>query len=243
MIVYTLSAFSAIILIGLCIAEELPVTTCKRNSSNYFNCLKLAVEESWPQFIKGLPEFDFPPLDPLSYKHGTFDFDRGEVHGKITIKNAIAYGLKNAKFAAVRAHFLDDIFRLEIDTQVPKLFLEGDCEAEGRIGGFKMGGKGSYNLTIDDIRGTWDLIGHVANDTWTVEHFYCRPTVKNMKIYLNNLFDGNKEFNDLAMYFANEYWPILYRSMLPVTSEIWDPWLSGFANRLFSKVSFSKLFP
>jgi len=243
MIVYALSAFSAIAAIGLCIAEELPVTTCKRNSPNYSNCLKLAIHESWPRFVKGLPEFDFPSLDPLSYEHGKFVFDRGEVHGTVIITNAIIKGLTKTNFPAVRTHFLDDVFRLEIDTRIPRLLGEGDCEAEGRVGGFKMGGKGSYNLTLGDIRATWDLTGHVANDTWTVEHFYCLPSVGNMKISLNNLFDGNKELNDLAMFFANEYWPTLYRVMLPTTSEIWDSWLTDLSNRFISKVSFSKLFP
>ncbi|KAM0734711.1 hypothetical protein ACS0PU_011530 [Formica fusca] len=242
MILQAFSTFS-VIAFGLCVAEELPVTICKRNSPDYSKCLKLAIREAWPRFVKGLPQFDFPSLDPLSYEHGNFEFDRGEVHGNVNIKNAISEGLKITSFSAVRPHFLDDVFRLEIDSRVPKLFINGDCEAEGRIGGFRMGGKGYFNVTLEDIRGTWDLTGHVANDTWTVEHFHFLPTVGNMKIYLNNLFDGNKELNDLAMFFVNEYWPTLYRAMLPITSENWDPWLTDLCNRFFSKVSFSKLFP
>ncbi|KAL6422469.1 hypothetical protein ACFW04_010637 [Cataglyphis niger] len=159
------------------------------------------------------------------------------------MENVICEGLKIIRFSNIKSHFLDDVFRLEIDTQVPRLFIDGDCEAEGRIGGFRMGGKGHFNLTLEDIRGTWDLTGHVVNDTWTVEHFRFLPTVGNMKIYLNNLFNNNNELNDLAMFFVNEYWPTLYRAMLPITSKNWDSWLTDLSNRLFSKVSFSKLFP
>ncbi|KAL6422470.1 hypothetical protein ACFW04_010637 [Cataglyphis niger] len=148
MILHVFSAFSVVVF-GLCIAEELPVTICKRNSPDYSNCLKLAIQEAWPRFVKGLPEFDFPSLDPLSYEHGNFVFDRGEVHGNVNMENVICEGLKIIRFSNIKSHFLDDVFRLEIDTQVPRLFIDGDCEAEGRIGGFRMGGKG-MKIICDD---------------------------------------------------------------------------------------------
>lgn len=81
-------------------------------------------------------------MDPLSYEHANFVFDRGEVHGNVNIKNVICEGLKIISFLNIKSHFLDDVFRLEIDIRVPRLFLDGDCEAEGRVGGFRMSGKG-----------------------------------------------------------------------------------------------------
>lgn len=242
MIFYTFSVIG-VVAVGLCVAEELPVTICKRNSPNYSNCLKLAIEESWPRFVKGLPEFDFPSLDPLSYEYGEFEFERNEIYGRVSLSNVINKGLTNISFLSVRPHFLDDGFRLEIDSNVPKMFVKGNCKAEGKVGGFQMGGKGRFNLTLENIKGTWDLIGNVTNDRWTVEHFHFLPSVGNMKIHFDDLFNGNEELNNLAMFFVNEYWPILYRAMLPITSEKWDPWLADMANSLFSKVSFSKLFP
>lgn len=83
-------------------------------------------------------------MDPLSYEFGEFVFERNEIHGKIILTNVISEGLTNISFSDVRPHFLDDGFRLEIDTNVPKLLIEGDCNANGKIGGgLKMGGKGT----------------------------------------------------------------------------------------------------
>jgi len=50
-------------------------------------------------------------------------------------------------------------------------------------------------LTVEDIRGTWDLRGHVINDTWTVEHFRITSSIKNLKVYFDSL-----EQNDLSKY-------------------------------------------
>lgn len=91
-------------------------------------------------------------MDPLFYKFGEFKFERNEIYGKVILTNVICFGLTNISFLAVRPHFLDDNFHLEIDTNVPKLFIEGDCKAQGKIGEFQMGGKGKkINLFMKKI--------------------------------------------------------------------------------------------
>ncbi|XP_012215636.1 uncharacterized protein [Linepithema humile] len=242
---YSVCIFSVVVF-GFSAAEEFPLpplTICEQNSTNYFNCLKLAIQEAWPQFVKGLPEFDFPPLDPITYEFGEATFDVGMVHGDIKISNFTSKGLAKTRFIGVRTHFLNNNFRLEIDVQIPKIAGTGKCDAVGTIGGIRMGGKGHFNITMEDLQGAWILQGQVANDRWTVEHVHVTPSVKKMQLYFDDFFDGNKELNDLAMMFANEYWPPIYRAMLPITSEAWDPWLCDLVNRFFSKVSFTKIFP
>jgi len=49
-------------------------------------------------------------------------------------------------------------------------------------------------MTIDDVRGTWDIIGHVVNDTWIAEHFRLFPTVEKIKLYFN-LSQTSKELS------------------------------------------------
>jgi len=50
---------------------------------------------------------------------------------------------------------------------------------------------------VEDVRGTWDLIGPVINDTWTVEHFRVTPSVKNLEVYFESLLEEN---NGLSKY-------------------------------------------
>ncbi|XP_011706363.1 PREDICTED: uncharacterized protein LOC105461559, partial [Wasmannia auropunctata] len=99
-----------------------------------------------------------------------------------------------------------------------------------------------FNLTGDEIITTWSLTGHVINDTMIVEHFHMLPSVKKLKVYFE-FFQGNKELNDFAITFVNEFWPPLYRAMLPLVTEVVDPWVSALCNRLVSKIPFSELFP
>ncbi|EFN86135.1 hypothetical protein EAI_13607 [Harpegnathos saltator] len=106
-----------------------------------------------------------------------------------------ATGLRKTRFLAIRPQFSDDAFRLEADLYMPELFCEGTCEAQGNIGGFRMGGKGNFNLTIGGIESLWVISGPVENDTWIINHFNIFPKPKSMKIYINNLFEGNRELS------------------------------------------------
>jgi hypothetical protein len=51
---------------------------------------------------------------------------------------------------------------------------------------------GPFNITVDDIRSTMDLTGHVVNDTWIVEHARPYPSVKKLKMYFDILHDNKQ---------------------------------------------------
>jgi len=90
----------------------------------------------------GLPEFDFPPLEPLIYEYEKFKFNYDEIRGEIIISNITVIGPSKARFFDVKAYFLDDIFRLEIDVLFPKLFGEGGLSVNSSLYIFKITDKG-----------------------------------------------------------------------------------------------------
>ncbi|XP_067214454.1 uncharacterized protein [Linepithema humile] len=240
---YTLCTF-IIVVFGFSAAEEVPlppITLCKRNSVNFDDCLKTAIQEAWPQFVKGLPEFDFPPLDPFFYEYGKAVFDRGLVDGVANVSNFIGEGYAKTRFLGVRSHFADKVFRLNINVQIPKLTGSGELEAKGTIIGYRISGKGPFNVTMEGLQVEWIIKGHVTNDTWTVEDFYATPTIKKITLYFDIL--DNKEFNDVVVKGINVFSSLLYPVMLPAGVKMLNPWMCDLANRFFSKVSFTKIFP
>ncbi|RLU26411.1 hypothetical protein DMN91_000205 [Ooceraea biroi] len=192
MVLRMLSLIS-IIAFELCVAEELtlPVNTCHQDAADYSTCLKDATQEAWPRIAQGLPELNFPSMDPMFYENHHAIYDAGEIRADIEVTNITMIGLKDIRFTAVKAHFLDkDVFRLEVDFLMPKAFSWGTIKTIGSVGPFRLN---STEKLIDD--------------------------------------------------FVNEYWPILYRAMASTIIDTWEPWCIDKANRLFSKVSFSKVFP
>ncbi|XP_393105.4 circadian clock-controlled protein [Apis mellifera] len=244
-------SFQAVVVAALCAATlvlgdyQLPATvkTCKRDSDDFSSCLRLAIQEAWPTFVPGLPEFDIPPLDPYYTESYSMEHESGQLRGKISIADVRLYGLAKSRFLSVKPEMDGDFFRLEIDVEIPKLLIDGDYKAEGSLATFKMGGKGFFNISMENIRTVWDISGHVVNDRWVVKHFKTAPTISSMKVWFSDLFNGNEELNRAALVFINEYWPLVYRTMLPKLIEMWDTYLSEFSNRFFSKIPFSTIFP
>lgn len=222
---------------------ELPIQTCKHDADDYSSCLRLALQEAWPNFIPGIPKLDLPVLDPFFIDHERTVYETTDMRADITITNANVYGLAKTQFKAVRPQYSDNFFKLEMDVDVPKMLIEGNYKADGSVGAFQIGGEGFFNISMEDIQATWTMEGPVANDRWTLEHFHLHPEIGKMQIWFSDMFNGNEELNNAAMKFVNEYWPTLYRSMLPFLAQNWDERLTELFNRVLSKISFSKTFP
>ncbi|XP_033212571.1 uncharacterized protein LOC117170136 [Belonocnema kinseyi] len=227
--------------------EEVPLRPelrrCNRNAEDFSSCLRLAIEEGWPTIVKGIPELEIPQLDPFVINSIEQEFHNGILRGKMTVKNSKTFGASGHRFRSVKAHLEGDRFNIEMDVTVPKILLEGDYKGDGFISAFKIGGKGKFNVTMEGIRTYFGLEGRVENDRWVIEHFKVLPEISNMHIWFSDFFNGNQDLNKAALIFSNQYWPLLYRGMLPYVSQYMDNYLTEFANRIFSKLSFSNTFP
>lgn len=65
------------------------------------------------------------------------------MRGKVSIINVTIEGLRAMYFKAVRPHFSDGAFRLNIDNYVPIVDAEGIYDAYGILAGFRFNGKGT----------------------------------------------------------------------------------------------------
>ena len=82
-------------------------------------------------------------MDPIIYENGHYVFNRGEVHGSINVTYFICVGFGNTRFLGGRSHFTENVFHLEIDTQIPRLDGSGEINAVGNLAAFRMGGQGN----------------------------------------------------------------------------------------------------
>ncbi|XP_057338860.1 uncharacterized protein LOC130676554 [Microplitis mediator] len=224
-------------------ADFSQMKTCKRGSSDYSSCMRLAFQENWPTIVRGIPVIDLPQLDPFHLDVMSTDYEFGEVTGKIVVRNVKSYGLAKTRFLSIRSNHEDNRYRLEIDLEIPKMFVEGDFKSDGTIGSFNVMGKGEFNVSMEDVSGTMTLEGEIINDRWVLDKFNFMPEVGNMKVWASDLFNGNKELTKAALTFANQYWQILYRGMLPHAAKSWNAYMINLCNRILSNLSFSKLFP
>lgn len=91
---------------------------------------------------KGIPEIGLPALDPYFAEKERFVYETGDIKADITITNAYTYGLAKAQFLAVRPQYSENFFKLEFDTALPKMFIEGNYKADGSMGAVHLSGDG-----------------------------------------------------------------------------------------------------
>ncbi|XP_011064516.1 PREDICTED: uncharacterized protein LOC105152118 isoform X2 [Acromyrmex echinatior] len=191
MLLYVLSIFSAIF--ALCSAGESEFSlrvTCKRNSDDYSACLKQTMEEIWSRVVTGLPEFDIPSVDPLSIKNYKFVMNSGNVHGELILLNSTITGLSKLRILNIRTYFLDDIFYLESDINIPRISSKGSVNINGNLNALR-----------------------IANEA------------------------------DVVVNFINENWLTIYPMVISSMFDRLELFFIDSANKFFSKVPFSKIFP
>ncbi|KAJ8675675.1 hypothetical protein QAD02_011461 [Eretmocerus hayati] len=217
---------------------------CRRNSEEYSVCLTNTIQDSWPSIVQGIPKLELPSLDPLEINAVKHNLQSDGFVGQVVLRDVKIYGLAKTKFLAVQPTLYDDQIDLDVEVEIPKVFIECDYKADGTVGLVPVGGKGQFNITMLGLRARWSLTGPIQNDKWTVEHFRIDPEVKSMKVYFSDLLNGNEELNNAAIAVVNEYWPLFFDAMKPIVNALADPRLTHFVNHyVFSKVPISQIFP
>ncbi|KAK7870181.1 hypothetical protein R5R35_012736 [Gryllus longicercus] len=229
---------------------ELPsyVELCDRNHPERDACYAESLQRLLPILANGSQELGLAALDPHLLPEMLLQYKQGQVAGKMLIRNTRSIGLTSAQVLAVRSNLNDsNKFHMEVDLYFPRIFMEGDYKAQGKIVVFPIEGKGVYNISLTGVSTTWNLTGtHIKkrNQGYVrLDHFYMFPEVEDMKVYASNLFTGNEDFNRAALQFANDFWPVIYEELLPFANEAWDKVMRASANKVFLKFPFDTLFP
>ncbi|XP_049774148.1 uncharacterized protein LOC126161990 [Schistocerca cancellata] len=222
--------------------------TCSRNDPNLNECIRQMIMETVRKSKDGIPELGAPATEPFLVREMLLEYQQGDVEGKVLIKNSLAHGLSDVIVKDVRMNLNDGgKFRFEADVIFKRLLLEGEYKGQGKIITFPIDGKGVFNNSMTDVVGTFNVTGEyyqkAGRPFLKLTRFSFLPEVGTMKVYASNLFAGNDELNKAALAFANEFWPVLYKELLPYADEAWDKVMRNEGNKVLAAIPFDVLFP
>ncbi|KAJ9577441.1 hypothetical protein L9F63_005942 [Diploptera punctata] len=221
---------------------------CSAKDLEFEKCAVRNIQLAFTKFRGGVPDYELPAFDPWFVPEILMDYSQQGIEGHMLVKNSRAVGLSTAQIQAFRANLTDpDNLEFQVDFYIPHVFVEGEYKADGKIVTFPIGGKGIYNISMDDVSGTWTIQGYLVEVNgekyMKARHVLMYPQVGNMSVYASNLFTGNDELNKVALQFANDYWPLFYRELLPYAAQGWDQFMRGTLNKLLLSVPFNSLVP
>nr|XP_029724927.1 putative beta-carotene-binding protein [Aedes albopictus]XP_029724969.1 putative beta-carotene-binding protein [Aedes albopictus] len=227
---------------------ELPsfMRICNRNDPELGQCIKDSIQRLLPELVNGIPSIGFPAIDPFTQDSNYFEYKNQQMHGSLHLKNAKTYGMSRAQIRDVRAAAGDDTFNMEVDVYFPKVITEGKYKGEGRFNAIKLVSKGYFNVTTTDVSTTWKISGRTTQrqgeEYLLIDKFDMTPEVGDMKVYATGLFP-DPGLNQVALDFVNQYWPSLYKEMLPETRHSWEPMMLDIINKMFNRVPYRRLLP
>ena len=96
----------------------------------------------------GIPELELPVLDPFVADYMENEYDFGEVKGRMAMRDVKTYGMAKLNFLAVRPRYEGNRMDMDIDVEIPRIFIDGYYKADGEVSSFKIGGKGMLLLLL-----------------------------------------------------------------------------------------------
>lgn len=227
---------------------ELPsfMEICYRDGPELGKCIKNTIQRMLPEMQVGIESLGFPSLDPYVSKSTYVDYKRNQMSASMHIKNAKTFGMSKAQIMDVRASATDKTLNLEVDVRFPQILIEGFFKGEGRFNSIKLASKGYFNNSMTEVTTTWKMAGKVTErngeEYLQIESFDMSPEVGDMKIYATGLFP-DPELNQIALEFVNQYWPMMYKELLPASRQVWEPVMVELVNKIFLRVPYRRLLP
>jgi len=218
------------------------VKTCQRNSPNIVECLKNAVEAIRPNLKNGeiAPGFKIEGIDPLDV--GNISINQGFEVNHWGMK---AYGISDFKVDKMRIN-LDNI-KIEMILTVPKVLMKAKYNLKWQLGALNLNGGGDGYANLENVKVHLKLTGsrypkggvdYIKIDT---AKFDVKPT--NIRIRYENLFNGQKELEQVANEYINQNVDLITKDIIPKITRALETKILKVSNEVFERAPADEFFP
>jgi len=223
---------------------EFPGISCQIDSSSRDECLKGSIQDVLPKLQNGIENLNIPPIDPYTIDERTYEYKRGDIYGRLSLKSGTVQGVSKAEIKDVRTEINDNNMSAELDVFVPRIHAEGLYKGSGKISSYKSNSKGLYNITLIDVASTIKLKGVFVTKNGQqhlrIVNIDVIPVIGDFKVDITGI-SPDPQLNQLRLDFINQYWPLIYRDIVPQTKDIWGPIVINRINAFLSRVPFQSL--
>uniref|UniRef100_A0A1I8MAM8 Hemolymph juvenile hormone binding protein (JHBP) n=1 Tax=Musca domestica TaxID=7370 RepID=A0A1I8MAM8_MUSDO len=224
---------------------ELPdsIPTCPEDSS-VDKCITDAFNYMTRSSVKGVPELNIPPIDPVRINKLNIQFSNNLIRGKAAIRNITATGISKGVFERVHYERKGKDIKLDVKFHLPLLKVTGKYRAEVVINNAKFSSKGLFDISLIELRSNaehlaklYERDGHTFLEMTSVD---VEPTLGDMKIYASGLVP-EPALNAALLEIVNSQWRTIYRSAVLSTRPSWLPIVVNYTNNFFSHLPFDLL--
>ncbi|KAB0793231.1 hypothetical protein PPYR_12851 [Photinus pyralis] len=237
------------LLFGFAAALSLPseFKRCSLSDPKREECLRDAIQHAFPLLKNGLPEFNFPPLEPTRIESMTIGEGHGSVDIRQTYKNVELHGMSEVKVNSISLEEAGDVATLSLTGIYDKLRMEADYEIDGRVLLLSVHGKGRCVINLYNVTANPTIISKQYEKNGTtysrIETFNASTNPKKVDFHFENLFDGNEILGREVNNLINAEWEVVFGDVKPALDIALGAIFKRIANIIYTKVPFYELFP
>ncbi|XP_063224508.1 protein takeout-like [Bacillus rossius redtenbacheri] len=246
-----LAAVLAVLLAAAEAALERPAyfKPCSRNDPDLDACALKNGIEAVPFLLKGDRKYKIPVVDPLKITEIRIDdANKGSSATGLNIflRDLTVYGLDKVQLKKV--HFDLQKKEVEIVLAIPSLRLKSQYEIDGKILVLPIKGKGDGNINMTDVDITYWLKYDLVTKPDGLEYMKAGDSklvhkTKNMHMYLDNLFNGDKTLGENTNSFLNENWEVLNTEIGPFIAQAIGEAIKQIIANCMDLIPYNVLFP
>ncbi|KAI5714519.1 hypothetical protein M8J77_001082 [Diaphorina citri] len=179
---------------------------CRRTSNDLDECVRDTFQNMFPFLAKGIPEIGMDPFEPLHIDYVGIKKGQGPVTLAGSFKNLIIHGPSNT--TAVYTRFDLKRNKLDIGLFIPTIKVDATYDLKGKLLLLPLVGVGHAKLHLKNVS------TNVATDIYfpkmAGEEVMVASSMKvnfsltHMRVYLDNLFNGNKVLGRSVNQFLNQ---------------------------------------
>ncbi|XP_070493310.1 circadian clock-controlled protein daywake-like [Chironomus tepperi] len=182
------------------------IKPCDHQDPNKNNCFRDLLQSIVAKVIKGIPEVDIKPFDPLSLNEIKVHRTAGQI---ITLEggfdNVKVYGLTNTSIP--QAYFNMQKKLMNFKMEIPKIRLSSSYRLKGNILLLPIVGNGNINILLKNVKTTIYTkfsLKNLPEEAINFEVMRVVLDIEKLRIHLDNLFNGNKELEASFLMLLNQ---------------------------------------
>ncbi|XP_063547473.1 uncharacterized protein LOC134754925 isoform X2 [Cydia strobilella] len=226
--------------------KDLPdyIEVCKRDQSTINSCVRKSIERLRPKLAEGIPEFEVPPIEPFYIPELIIDSGNliqfHAVGKDVQVSGAGNFSIKNV-------HVDLESLRISARVRFPRLHFVGRYVLDARLLVLPLHGAGT--IVADAIKCETEIVLHsqlVEREGVEYVQFSAldvRLDVRDYRVRLDGLFDGNKALGDAANEAINQSREEILRATKPYAERTVSKLFLDTANKIANIFPFDQLIP
>lgn len=125
------------------------IIPCSKKDPKIDSCFLSALNHMQPYLVKGIPELNLPPLEPLVIPELKMENGQGPVRVRALFSNITAIGPGNYTITKVRINVAT--YRIDLHLALPKIELHGNYDIDGNVLLFPIQSHGNFWALFGDV--------------------------------------------------------------------------------------------